>query len=819
MEFRFDLEGNIDEKLAETDKLLGAFDDALTTSGKSLAQLEDDARKLNKALALEAISKIEDPLKRQAAALSLATKEMRDQEAAAEKLERQQLAEEKRSEALAAAEERLAQRAQAAAAAREAAEAKAAQKVADARAKEDKAMAAATAELVADQAAAANAAGTWGVLSRSFGTGADSADRLDKELKRVERDMAVQAAMAERDPMKQKAALMRVYAQDLGKTDDAQKQAGVSALEFASQLSMVGSFVIQVVSKILEGIETVGRFGAAFLKAAIDANDFKQDIEGTFDTTFGTAAPDALRSLGVIADRTGMKIEDAADMMTHLGDAGFKLSEVNNIMAAAGDVSQHFGGGEKGQTAAKNLTDIIEKMRTLDKVSSKDIVGLQKAGINPDELLKTIAETKHVTQEGAQQLLEAGEVGGTEAIDAVLNTVQRTIDKGGKLGDNAIAQAAGGVAEQMNRLSNNWHSLMSTFDQGPIARVIGAVADVLKNTTDGPGARLSKLLHDVFDTLNRVFSSISAADVASAIDIVVTVLEDAWRIVKKFGETFANTLGPMLDKMGPAFEKTFGGDKTSMVEKLATAAGFLAVVIADAIGGALIVGEKMVATFEDVVAVFRFVGVEASTAFSGIVTDINAVLDYFENTSLTQIGIDLISGLWTGISQEFDALVAKVEGLAQKIPDKVKSVLGIHSPSTVMAELGVNTAEGFSVGVEKVEPPEISPPATDKAIAAVETAMPSVNAPSLGSDLSRAPSPMVAPPQVAASGDGGGGGGGGVTLTGDIYVTVQAGQGSEAASETAKQLADDFESRFRFALQRELEFRATARGEPMPPPY
>ena len=68
--------------------------------------------------------------------------------------------------------------------------------------------------------------------------------------------------------------------------------------------------------------------------------------------------------------------------------------------------------------------------------------------------------------------------------------------------------------------------------------------------------------------------------------------------------------------------------------------------------------------------------------------------------SLLQIGKDIVNGLIKGIGDMFGGVKKKVEELASYIPDWAKDILGIHSPSRVMAEVGMWTGEGLAQGIE-----------------------------------------------------------------------------------------------------------------------
>lgn len=80
---------------------------------------------------------------------------------------------------------------------------------------------------------------------------------------------------------------------------------------------------------------------------------------------------------------------------------------------------------------------------------------------------------------------------------------------------------------------------------------------------------------------------------------------------------------------------------------------------------------------------------------------IKSIKDWIESLKTSEnlpadIISGLVNGLRAGIGMVWDAAVA----LAKSIVDAIKSFLGIHSPSVVMAELGENTVEGYKNGLQ-----------------------------------------------------------------------------------------------------------------------
>lgn len=78
---------------------------------------------------------------------------------------------------------------------------------------------------------------------------------------------------------------------------------------------------------------------------------------------------------------------------------------------------------------------------------------------------------------------------------------------------------------------------------------------------------------------------------------------------------------------------------------------------------------------------------------SGIVSAFGSLAGEMVNA-----GANLLRGLWEGISSAASWLWDKVTGWASSLVDGIKGFFGIHSPSTVFAEIGTNMGEGVGVG-------------------------------------------------------------------------------------------------------------------------
>lgn len=83
---------------------------------------------------------------------------------------------------------------------------------------------------------------------------------------------------------------------------------------------------------------------------------------------------------------------------------------------------------------------------------------------------------------------------------------------------------------------------------------------------------------------------------------------------------------------------------------------------------------------------------------------LSAIKSAFGNFSLFDIGKNLIQGLINGVNNMIETAKNAVANVGNAVIDKVKNVLGIHSPSTVFAEIGGYIDQGLANGITAAVP-------------------------------------------------------------------------------------------------------------------
>ena len=167
---------------------------------------------------------------------------------------------------------------------------------------------------------------------------------------------------------------------------------------------------------------------------------------------------------------------------------------------------------------------------------------------------------------------------------------------------------------------------------------------------------------------------------------------------------------------------------------------------ADLIGGALGGAKSMIGFFESEIG---GLGGKALSAVGDL------------STTLYSAGADLIGGFLGGIKSLISDVKSEITGLIDWIPETVKNLLGISSPSKVFMEIGGFVGEGLAIGLERSIPDVIK---SSHGLATAALFDPNGTSISL-----RTGSPFAAAMNVTGAFDGDDDGGRGVTIHAGIY--------------------------------------------------
>lgn len=242
----------------------------------------------------------------------------------------------------------------------------------------------------------------------------------------------------------------------------------------------------------------------------------------------------------------------------------------------------------------------------------------------------------------------------------------------------------------------------------------GAISvDGLADALDGADGQVKKTYESTLkfsDKLkilkNRVMLAAEpiGVELLNAFESVFPYLESGAKFVGQLATKFANLPSPakktilviagLAAAIGPALLAV--GAIASGISGIAAAVAVAAPAIA------------MLGAASGPVAVAAIGFIAWYKAIKTVIDNWDFLREHFSNVaqSIADVGRSIMTGLWEGVESKIDWLKAKFTAIGEMIPDTIKKVLDIQSPSKVMAEIGgqaaAGLAEGWGAGLEEM---------------------------------------------------------------------------------------------------------------------
>lgn len=380
--------------------------------------------------------------------------------------------------------------------------------------------------------------------------------------------------------------------------------------------------------------------------------------------TQGLAATKALAPLLVMADQSGMKGEAAGNAYRKVFQNVMDIKRMGKANAISG-LGLDFTNG-KGEFGG--MDKMFAQMQKLKGLTTQKRLSVMKAIFGDD------AETL----QAVSLIIDKGKAGYDE--------VQKKME--------AQADLQRRVNEQLGTLSALWEAASGTFS----------------NALVGLGETISPELKAITVWINEVSESVQNWTtkhpvLAGVLMKTAGVLALVLTAVGALGLAFAAIAGPLaVIRYGLAF----AGNTFMFVARLFLANPIMLAIMLIA-GAAL-----LIYTYWGPISAFfkrLWDGVVSgmSTAWdwmrgkiAGWVMYWMPVIEFVQGlpARFLNIGAAIVDGIWGGIKKGWGVLVSGIKGLAGLLPEGVRKVLGIKSPSTVFNVIGRYTMAGLSGGIE-----------------------------------------------------------------------------------------------------------------------
>jgi hypothetical protein len=269
-----------------------------------------------------------------------------------------------------------------------------------------------------------------------------------------------------------------------------------------------------------------------------------------------------------------------------------------------------------------------------------------------------------------------------------------------------VASKLRGLDAQGKRFSKLWAGLFSGINLDPVLDAV--------DTLVGMFDKGNPLAQAFAFGIEKAFGVVAdnAVDTAYAIEafalsVAISAVK-AYLFFKQNGEKIENALlalGVALGVAAVGWALFNAGIIAGWVSAAATAVASAATIAAAWVVAALpalaviaaiaavgVAIYMLITYWDEVVEGIKLIWSDLTSWFGGLVTE------------MVDVGRNLLMGLVEGVTGAVGAVVSAVTGAVGSAIDAAKDVLGIASPSKVFAEIGTQTAAGYTQGVEAGTP-------------------------------------------------------------------------------------------------------------------
>ncbi len=473
----------------------------------------------------------------------------------------------------------------------------------------------------------------------------------------------------------------------------------------------------------LRGLGTAAVLGGGALlgggvmlgRSIVEQASFRERALTSLRSSLGTTgeALVAFRNAVRIANQTPLDTSQVVDATSQLAGAGFRGNQLTQLLAVATDI-----GATNGQQAMESVIRGLGQSRAKGRLQGEEMMQIREAApAFAPHLTAAIGSVMRFRGNEAaiarqvDAAITAGRVNNDVTTRAFLEAGRRMSAGDGGLGGIAQAQSRT-LGGSLSNLSNAWDNLLLSLngDDG-LANMAGLrsfreALDGITSALDIASPRGQRAMRVLEPLINGLFGTIfggAGEGGGTAIDGFLSGLERATPAILSVVQGVRDFVGGMgsgfMAALRPAIEliqqlDTSGGGAGSMMRNLGRAVGYVAGLFVLGIGviGGTIAG--LVAFIDAVPVAFQIVWAALSQGWEDFKSDFGVIVTWF-----SELPGRIIEGFLAPWRTLWRAAVDEISGLTSMLPESVRRVLGIHSPSRVMMQIGAYTVAGMEEGI------------------------------------------------------------------------------------------------------------------------
>ena len=412
--------------------------------------------------------------------------------------------------------------------------------------------------------------------------------------------------------------------------------------------------------------------------------------------------------LGYGGTKTEMErlIKDASGMTKEMEELGVSVDATDmsfgNIVNAISVMQKHMG--IAGTTAKEAGTTIQGSVNSMKSAWTNLITGLADDNANIEDLVRNLMLT--IAGDGTENNLGVlGNVmpaveniskGIMSALPQLLNGIISILPQFLDAGVNIINGLVNGIQQNMPAIMSATMQIVNTLLTtiiNNLPKILEMGIQVIVSLIQGIAQQLPTLIPQMVEAVITM--------VETLIDNIDLIIDAGIQLIIGLAEGLIEALPQLIDKI------------PVIIDKLCTAIiNNLPKIIEMGITLIVKLGEGLIKAIPQLISkvpqiISSLLNAITSGGFSKM---LNAGRDLLNKVkegivagigSLASVGTNIVQGLWNGINNAKDWVLGKIKGFGKSILNGIKSIFGIHSPSTVFRDqVGKNLALGIGEGFE-----------------------------------------------------------------------------------------------------------------------
>lgn len=244
-----------------------------------------------------------------------------------------------------------------------------------------------------------------------------------------------------------------------------------------------------------------------------------------------------------------------------------------------------------------------------------------------------------------------------------------------------------------------------------IKKIASGLLDVLTSAFEGAKALLDNIWAKIGDFVTNTATKIGEFFTnlwTSITSFVTNTISSIGNFFASLWSSFTGFISNTVSNVANFFANIWSSFTSFISNTISSIVGFFANLGSQFLNGMNTIKSRVSDGISAVIGFFRDLPSNVAGHIANFVSSVGAwfkaVPDKIKEAfgSITDIGKNLVEGLWNGINNAKDWVLDKIKGFGDAILDGLKDFFGIHSPSRVMRDqVGIFLGRGIGVGIEQ----------------------------------------------------------------------------------------------------------------------